>query len=56
MLKVCDEEMEYWIEDGRLMTLHLDDYIDPTQIDAEDFSSFEHDVWSFLTSMESANA
>ena len=58
MLKVCDEEMEYWVEDGRLMTLHMDDgdIDNAIQIDTKDFSSFEHDVWCFLTSMEKENA
>lgn len=57
MLKVSDGEVEYWVEDGRLMTLHMDDgdIDNAIQIDTEDFSSFENDVWCFLTSMEKEN-
>lgn len=54
MIKVSDDEVEYWLEEGHLMTLHIDDgdIDNAVQIDAKDFSSFEHDVWCFLMSME----
>jgi hypothetical protein len=49
MLKVIDDEKEYPLTgEGWLMVQDLIDSEDCVQVDAKEFSDFEHSVWCFL--------
>lgn len=49
MLKVIDDEKQYTLAgEGSLMVQDLQDLEDCVQVDAKEFSEFEHSVWQFL--------
>lgn len=53
MIKVIDNEKEYSLGAGEcLMVQDLEDPEDCVQVDAEDFSDFEKEVWHFLFKAE----
>ena len=50
MLRVIDDEKEYSLGgEGSLMVQDLADSEDCVQVDAKEFSDFEHSVYLFLT-------
>ena len=50
MLRVIDDEKEYSLSgEGSLMIQDLADPEDCVQVDAKEFSDFEHSVFVFLT-------
>ena len=53
MIKVIDDEKEYLLGEGNCLLIQdREDSEDFVQVDAKEFSSFEHDVWCFLMSVQ----